>query len=590
MIKRKANANSSSSNNSTLLTSKKALKVRHVDEFKQNLLKASHAAIGVIVIPTREAYRAASVIHDWAIENQKEYRFWTSLTGWQQFQRPVPFLDDDGDEQILDQKTPSVAKDPVTMPVLNALELLHNEEGLCPEDGVYVCMGAHPYFENPAVQQFIKSHVQYSLLKRKTLVLIIPDYVTLPQDIQDDIHIIDFKVPSHAELLDEVWSPIIEHLDEKQQPGFSKKDVNLIIQNATGMTAYEFDVALALALVEFTPQLEKDPDQITPEHFIDFIRRNKVELIKKTDILELMPTSKMEEVGGLDLLKEWIALRSKSFSDEARSYGVDQPKGILVAGPPGCGKSLIAKAVSATLHVPCIRLDIGRVFGKYVGESEERMRRAINQVESMAPCILFIDEVDKGLGGLTNDNTSGTTSRVFGSLLTWLQERNSEESPIFIIMTANKVTALPPELMRKGRLDEIFCVSFPSREERKTILKIHVEKRGHKLEDADYERIAEKTKFFVGAELEAIVKEAMIRSFNDGLKTVSANYIIEEAERIVPISKAFKREITEMSEWAKNNARPASRQDEDMQIVAKKPKNAIMRSGGHLPRKPVFKG
>jgi SpoVK/Ycf46/Vps4 family AAA+-type ATPase len=205
------------------------------------------------------------------------------------------------------------------------------------------------------------------------------------------------------------------------------------------------------------------------------------------------------------------------------------------------------------------------------------MRQALNHVEAMAPCVLLIDEVDKALGGSSGTGDSGTTSRVCGTLLTWLQERNNDQSPIFIIMTANNIVGLPPELMRRGRLDEIFAVNFPNHTERQEILKIHVERRGHKLTAEDYYNVASCTKDFVGAELEAIVKDSITLCFYNKEKKLKGEHLIEEAKNIIPLSRAFADKVKAMNDWAKNNAKPASALGTETVVLPKK--DGVIRRG-----------
>lgn len=540
---------------SKLLTTKKARKVKNADEFIKELTKLSDAAIGVVFVRTREPYRAQDSLYEWAIQQNKDFKVWTILSGWQSYA-----VSGEGSEAIVNGETVEIdTSRPISKDGIISMDkaLLKVSETF-PNDGCYVVMNGHPFLEGPYVKQFIKQHVQDALNSDKRLIWLVPDWLTVPQELEDDVYVLDYKTPSHKELK-LVWDDHKLSLEKDCLTHFKNEDVDLIIQNSIGMTAMEFDSALAIAFVENKERLSSKHDNpITPQEIINVIMKAKVEVIKKTDILELMPPATMDEVGGLDNLKHWLQMRTGAFTEEAQEFGVDQPKGMLVVGPPGCGKSLVAKATSSVLNIPCIKLDIGRVFQQFVGQSEQRMRSALNQVEGMAPCVLFIDEVDKGLGGAMGGGDSGTTSRVFGTLLTWLQERDNSLSPIFVIMTANNVIGLPPELMRRGRLDEIFAVTFPNVEERKTILRIHVEKRGHSLPDDAYTQIAEHTHDFVGAELEAVVKDAITTCFYSGSRELTANHIINEAKAIVPLSKAFADKVSAMAKWAEDNAKPAS--------------------------------
>jgi SpoVK/Ycf46/Vps4 family AAA+-type ATPase len=258
-------------------------------------------------------------------------------------------------------------------------------------------------------------------------------------------------------------------------------------------------------------------------------------------------------------MKEWLKLRSKAFSQEARDYGIEMPKGVLCVGPPGTGKSLFSKATASTFGVPLVKFDIGKVFGKFVGESEGRIRQAIKIIEAMAPCVLLVDEIDKGFGGLSGGGTDGGTSmRVLGSFLNWMQDRDCDAHPVFVVMTANNVQGLPPELMRRGRIDEIFACTFPGHDERKEIAGIHLKKRGHTLPPSQLDKVAAACDKYVGAEIEAAIKNALLDAFNEGLDHPKPEHIEKHLKEMVPLSKAFADKMQFMHEWAKNNAKPAS--------------------------------
>jgi len=538
-----------------LLTSKKARTTKAADTFKSELTKLSDAAIGVILIRTREPYRCQEALYDWSLEQEKDFKVWNILAGWQSFARPNDVMHGPNGKGIEVDVSIPTSNDIKTIPISAALKAIRTT---FPDKGCYVLMNAHHFLEAPDVQQYIKQMVQDALNDDRRTLIIVPEFVNIPQGIEDDVCLLEFKPPSHQELK-AIWLDHKENLDATALTHIKPDQVDLLVQNAIGMTALEFDTALSIALVQNRDRLmPKSKNPVTVKDIIDVVMRTKVDVIKKTDILELMPSADMKEVGGLELLKEWLKMRSSAFSEEAKKFGVDQPKGMLVVGPPGCGKSLAAKATASVLNIPCLKLDIGRVFGQYIGQSESRMRQTLQLVEGMAPCVLLIDEVDKALGGIGGGGDSGTSSRVLGTLLTWLQEHNNEQSPIFIIMTANNITGLPPELMRRGRMDEIFAVNFPNHLERKQILQIHTEKRGHKLTDAEYSQIASASKEFVGAELEAIVKDGITACFYSNGKKLKVEHVLAEAKGIVPLSKAFAEQVKAMNVWAKNNAKPAS--------------------------------
>lgn len=289
---------------------------------------------------------------------------------------------------------------------------------------------------------------------------------------------------------------------------------------------------------------------------IDLILSEKKQIIKKSSILEYYDSQEnITNIGGLENLKSWISKRTRSFSEEARNFGLPEPKGILLLGVQGCGKSLSAKAISSIWKLPLLKLDMGAIFGKYVGESESNVRKAIKTIESVAPAILWIDELEKGFSGMGNADSHGTDSRVFASFLTWLQEKTK---PVFVIATANDVSALPPELLRKGRFDEIFFVDLPTKQERIDIFKIHLLKRIKDVTKFDLNLLAEKSNGYSGAEIEQVIISALYDAFDEN-REVELNDIIVNIEKSVPLSVTMKEKIDCLRNWAKSRTVPASK-------------------------------
>ncbi len=535
-----------------IMTTDASRSLRNVDEFKASFKKNSDAAIGVYVIRTREIERCASVMQDIAIEKEQHFLLWKCNEGWQEFPEPGAGLSD----------TIDISKPLKTIEGTIDIGKAYNHVCKATGDAVFVMCHPHFHFDKPLIQQYIHDFVQKAREFTQRLVMIVPDTAKIPVEIEDAVHVMDFRPPSHAELV-ECYTQTVESIEEKARPDFNENEINTIIQNAVGMTWMEFETALALGIVEMQNILDgrEDKDQ-HPDDYIKIILEHKTEAIKKSDLLELLPSSSMSEVGGLDLLKEWLEKRGAAYSPEAREYGIKAPKGFLTVGPPGGGKSLVAKATSSKMKVPLIKFDIGKVFGKFVGESEGRIRSALQMIESMAPCILLLDEIDKAFAGMAGGGgggDGGISQRVFGSFLSWMQDRDNEKYPVFIVMTANNVTGLPPELMRRGRLDEIFAVTFPSTSERVEILDIHLRKRGHtKVSKAELLKVAEKTEKYVGAELEGIVENSLLEAYNANMDMPDAKLMIRMAEEITPLSTAFADRVNAMQEWAKNNAKMAS--------------------------------
>ncbi|MBS1707370.1 MAG: AAA family ATPase [Armatimonadetes bacterium] len=424
---------------------------------------------------------------------------------------------------------------------LEALAQVHE----APEFTLFILKDFHPYMKDSRVVRLLRDLAARLRGRSQTLVLISP-VLTLPTELEKDLTVMEFPLPTEEDItkqIDDVAAAM------KSNPAvdvsLTPENHEALVRSAQGLTADEIESALARSLVE------------AKKLVVDQIIEEKKQIVRKTGILEFYPSSSnLADVGGHELLKEWLTTRSKSFSDAAREFGIPWPKGILIIGVQGCGKSLVAKAVSTAWNLPMLKLDVGRIFGSLVGQSEENMRRAIRIAESLAPCVLWIDELEKGFAGASGGvSDSGTTARVFSTFLTWMQEKSK---PVFLIATGNDVSALPPELLRKGRFDEIFFVDLPGQEERADIFKIHLTKRKRDAKKFKLESLAKATIGFSGAEIEQVVVGALNSAFFDG-KELTHKYLQEEAEAQVPLSRMMSEDIEALREWAKLRARPSAK-------------------------------
>jgi SpoVK/Ycf46/Vps4 family AAA+-type ATPase len=295
----------------------------------------------------------------------------------------------------------------------------------------------------------------------------------------------------------------------------------------------------------------------TKDFNFDVILSEKKNIIRKSGLLDFFESRYgMSDIGGLEPLKSWLKKRQKAFSQKARDFGLPLPKGILLIGIPGCGKSLTAKVVGSMWKMPLLRLDVGKVFGSLVGSSEENIRRVIRTAEAVAPSILWLDELEKGFAGVgsSGDTDSGTTARVFASFITWLQEKSS---PVFVIATANDVSALPPELLRKGRFDEIFFVDLPTVEEREEIIRIHLRRKERDPGQFNIQEIRDNTQGFSGSEIEQGIVSALYDAFDEDTD-ITDKHLLDAAKEIIPLSYTMKEKIDSMREWAESRARSAS--------------------------------
>lgn len=346
--------------------------------------------------------------------------------------------------------------------------------------------------------------------------------------------------------------PIDEDTIEKMLREFCKENeadypeeglAKRLIKLMKGLTETEIENILSLILSD---------DGVIDDSDLPTVLNQKQQMIRKSGILELVNVKeRLSDIGGLENLKTWLEMKRKVFNDfeNAKVYGVSMPKGVLIAGMPGCGKSLTAKAVSSAFKMPLLRMDMGRLMGKYVGESETNMRRALQLTEASSPCILWIDELEKAFAGIGGGGSEVTT-RLFGSFLTWMQEK---DCAAFVVATANNISKLPPELLRKGRFDEIFYVGLPNNNERRKIFELHIKKRRRwDAHDIDYDKIVNATHGYCGADIEGVVKEAIEYSFingSDRLNTDDIMYIIENTH---PISETMKEQIEDMAKTYKD--------------------------------------
>ncbi|MEN9239940.1 MAG: AAA family ATPase, partial [Thermostichales cyanobacterium SZTDM-1c_bins_54] len=327
-----------------------------------------------------------------------------------------------------------------------------------------------------------------------------------------------------------------------------------LVKACQGLSRERIRRLLARALAE---------KQAITEQEIDLVLEEKKQAIRQTEILEFFTSREtLKHVGGLDQLKAWVRVRQEAFTEAARHYGLPNPKGVLLVGIQGTGKSLSAKTIANEWRLPLLRLDVGRLFGGIVGESESRVRQMIQVAEAMAPCVLWIDEIDKAFGNLNRggDGDAGTSRRVFGSLITWMQEKTS---PVFIVATANNVPMLPPELLRKGRFDEIFFLNLPTESERKEIFRVHLQRlRPTRLREFDLTTLAQASANFSGAEIEQVIVDAMYQAFGgsrEGRRDFTQADILRALQETVPLAAIAREQIEELKCWAaRAGARTAS--------------------------------
>ena len=412
-------------------------------------------------------------------------------------------------------------------------------------NGIFVMKDYHPYLNEPVVIRKLRD-VAHSLKTSMKNVVFLSPILKVPVELEKEISVVDYNLPGKEEI-GQIVKSISESIGEADNLEITKNPMlfQKVVEAALGLTAEEAENVFAKSLVQ------------TGDFNLKIILSEKEQIIRKSGVLEYCHVNEnMKGVGGLDELKKWLNKRGKAFTPEARDFGLPEPRGVLLLGIPGCGKSLTAKAISSMWQLPLLKLDVGKVFSSLVGSSEENVRRAIQTAESIAPSILWLDEMEKGFSGLgsSGQTDGGTTARVFGTFLTWLQEK---KTPVFVVATCNNVSQLPPELLRKGRFDEIFFVDLPSKEERKEIFRIHLEKRNRDSKGFNIEKLAEKSIGFSGSEIEEIIVSSLYDAFDDG-KELDQLYIEKTIENMVPLSQTMEDQIKGTREWAKIRAKKAS--------------------------------
>jgi SpoVK/Ycf46/Vps4 family AAA+-type ATPase len=434
------------------------------------------------------------------------------------------------------------------------MALNYIKENVEPES-VYIFRDLHLFFENspPALIRILRDLARECKETKRTIVLLSP-VRKVPMELERDTVVVEFELPKE-ELLKKIFMGV--YSPHKERAPLSEDDIERTIQAAKGLTTNEAEMAFSKALVSY---IRDTAGGLT---IPAIVMKEKAMSVKKAGILEYFESKEDESsIGGLENLKSWMKQRSKSFTKKAKEFGVPMPKGILLLGSPGCGKSLTAKAASNILKVPLIKLDIGRLFGGLVGASEQNTRNALATIDAVGDCIVWIDELEKAFAGVNGgDGDNGVSKRMFGQIITWMQEKTS---PSFIVATANNISTLPSELLRKGRFDEIFFVGLPNDEERKKILEISVKKfkRDPKIITKDKMKdCISNSQGFSGAELEAAVKSGLHTAFNRGTE-LDGDYILREILITTPLSRSRAQQLDEMRKWAAENAVNASKTDE----------------------------
>lgn len=466
-----------------------------------------------------------------------------------------------------EEKTIKIDDEPVLEPSM-VLKYIHSIKDKSHKD-IFVLEDFNAYIEEDDVKFYLRQISQKAKF-RNTHVIVLSALYKLPVELEKYITVLATPLPDRKEL-----EITLRGVEKNCGLTLSVDMRNKMVDAALGMTTMEADLAFCLAAVR--DQLgENAPYTVSSE---------KEQIIRKSGILDYFPKNEnLKDVGGMDILKDWLFKRKKVYEKNARDFGLDEPKGLLLLGVPGCGKSLTAKSIASFWNMPLLRLDIGKVFQGLVGSSEDNIRKAIATSEAVAPCVLWIDEIEKGLSGVQSSGSTdgGVTSRIFSTILTWMQEKTS---PVFVVATANNINLLPPELLRKGRFDEIFFVDLPTAQERQNIFSIHLKKKGQDPSKYPLGILGKKTEGFNGAEIEECIKEAMFAAYvdNPDNPVLNASYIMDAISETVPLSTTMKEQIAALRSWATTRAKNASSEaivedKREMPVLLTRPELELERS------------
>ena len=482
------------------------------NSLKAKLIRYMDAGFPIIYINTFEDDKVDEIVS--SIRSGKDIYEWNETNGYIEFGTNYPMMEDCTLEMMLDQ--------------LKDYEYLDRK--------IILLKDIISYLAEPRIVSKIKGIAKMINQGADSTIIIVSNTLVIPKELEKFITILEMDYLGSEEIED----VILKFIENNELDNVSNSLIEEMSVAFKGLTEFEINNLLALSYADDGELTRKD---------LRLIFDQKQQMIKKAGILEMIPLKEtIHDIGGLENLKEWLIRKAKVYKhmNEAKKYGVDMPKGVLIAGIPGCGKSLNAKAVANLFEVPLLRLDMGRLMGKYVGESENNLRSAIALAEAISPCVLWIDELEKAFAGIGgNGGGAEVTTRLFGNFLTWMQEK---ESPTFVVATANDITKLPPELLRKGRFDEIFYVGLPNDKEREKIFQIHINKR--RPQDLKNIRIADlvaKTKGFSGADIEGVVKDAIETAFADDKDAVDTKDILVAIENTHSLSEIMKDALDNMT-------------------------------------------
>ena len=416
----------------------------------------------------------------------------------------------------------------------------------CKPNTICVALDIAEYLKNAKILRSIRELID-KLEKNESTLVLIDSSEKLPEVVKTFSRNFEISFPDEEELKQIIRSTLLRiHRKKPIEVGISQKGLDVIVRNLRGLTRRQAERIISDTVVD---------DQRFDDNDINIVISSKRRMVQRGGLLEFIQTPlDLSEIGGMNNLKNWLGQRKNSFTSEADKFGLSAPKGVLMLGVQGAGKSLCAKAIATAWRQPLLRLDPGNLYASYIGESEKNLRQALKQTEMMSPVILWIDEIEKAFASAASRSADGGLSqRMFGTLLTWLQEH---EAPVFVVATANDIEALPPELLRKGRFDEIFFVGLPKHDVRKQIFEIHLKKRSRDHTKFDLEKLANASEGFSGSEIEQAIISSLHKAFAQG-KDVTTEMIVEAIETSPPLSVTMREKVQQLLHWARDRCVPA---------------------------------
>jgi len=500
------------------------------DAFLANLDQLIRARYTLLYVVTWEEERARAHFAQIAQAQNKSLFEWSITDGIRRVSAPRGLAPSENQKRQRD-----------ALAVLN--EILQTDT-----PALFVLKDFHNYLDSPDIVRQLRD-LAFALRQTHKTIIILAPTLKIPLELEKATTILDLPLPSYEELSalfnDKIANPAISR---QFRINLNAGERDSLIKAAQGLTLSEAENAFARAIVR---------DTVLDVADIEVVLNEKMQIIRKSGLLEYCIVDEQPDaVGGMDLLKDWLRKRVRALGRDAREYGLPEPRGILLLGVQGCGKSLLAKSIASAWRMPLLRLDMSRIFQGYIGSSEDNMRRALRMAEDLAPVVLWIDEIEKAFSGVEGSaNTdAGTTARVIGQFLTWMQEKSA---PVFIAATANNIEHLPPELMRKGRLDEIFFVDLPRSRERAEIFQIHLRKMRRDPEKFDLRDLVRQSDGFSGAEIQQAIVSALHDSFFEN-RELETRDIIATLQETVPLSRTMREPIADLRAWATDRARPVS--------------------------------